>query len=131
MWQIEFESPKFSPYLPEECQVNPGVYGFELAHWLSERLAAINIITSYPNYEDWGWFLEFSQNEIDVMICCGSMSEPDEASSKQPMSWTIFIEPQLSLKQKLKHISGEPVIQFLSAHIIKILEQEGIEVRQS
>ena len=31
MWAIEFTSDKFRPYLPEDSQVNPGVYGFELA----------------------------------------------------------------------------------------------------
>jgi hypothetical protein len=131
MWQIEFESAKFSPYLPEECQVNPGVYGFELAQWLSQKLAAENVITSYPNYEDWGWFIEYSQNEIDFMICCGSMTEPDESSSNQPITWTIYIEPHLTLSQKLKHVSGETIIQHLGAQITKILEQDGIQVRQS
>ena len=39
MSRIEFSSTKFLPYLPESCQVNPGVYGFELASWLSLALA--------------------------------------------------------------------------------------------
>jgi hypothetical protein len=55
----EFTSRKFAPFLPDEAQVNPGVYGAELAFWLAERLADLGIVTSYPQNEDWGWYLEY------------------------------------------------------------------------
>lgn len=48
MWQIEFTSAEFLPRLPESCQGNPGVYGFELAWWLAQALAEQGIVTSYP-----------------------------------------------------------------------------------
>ena len=54
-----FESEHFAPVLPEDCQVSPGVYGAELAFWVSAELARSGIATSYPNSEDWGWFIEF------------------------------------------------------------------------
>src|SRR5262249_46635126 len=70
------KSERFRPYLPDDCQVNPNVFGFELASWLSRILAERGIITSYPNYEDWGWFLEKLQDEAEYMICCsGSVTE--------------------------------------------------------
>src|SRR5262245_29293448 len=47
-------SERFSPVLPDESQVNPGVYGAELAFWLCAELAALGVITSYPVSEDWG-----------------------------------------------------------------------------
>jgi hypothetical protein len=53
MWTVEFSSAKFLPYLPEDCQPNPGAYGFELALWLSQELAKRQIYTSYPVGEDW------------------------------------------------------------------------------
>ena len=53
---VEFKSSRFVPVLPEDCQVNPGVYGAELAFWLSQALAKAGVATSYPNNEDWGWF---------------------------------------------------------------------------
>jgi hypothetical protein len=31
---VTFRSPRFRPVLPDECQVNPGCYGAELAFWL-------------------------------------------------------------------------------------------------
>ena len=51
----EFRSTKFAPVLPDDSQVNPQVYGAELAFWLCTELAKRGIVTSYPNFEDWGW----------------------------------------------------------------------------
>jgi hypothetical protein len=51
-----FVSDQFVPFLPEESQVNPEVYGAELAWWLASELARRNVFTSYPEYEDWGWY---------------------------------------------------------------------------
>lgn len=55
----EFTSDALSPFLPDRSQVNPEVYGAELAYWLSRALAAEGCSTSYPIAEDWGWFLEY------------------------------------------------------------------------
>ncbi len=56
---VEFRSDSFAPVLPEECQVNPQAYGAELAFWLCTELAKRGVATSYPNQEDWGWYLEY------------------------------------------------------------------------
>lgn len=56
---VDFESRLFAPFLSEEGQVNPQVYGAELAWWLSRELAQEGVETSYPNSEDWGWFIEY------------------------------------------------------------------------
>ncbi len=50
----EFKSSKFEPILPEESQVNPEVYGAELAYWVSTELARRGLATMYPGSEDWG-----------------------------------------------------------------------------
>ena len=55
-----FISERFGPVLPEECQVNPQVYGAELAYWLGTALARKGVITSYPQSEDWGWFILYA-----------------------------------------------------------------------
>jgi hypothetical protein len=67
----EFVSVKFEPILPEHCQVNPRVYGAELAYWLCPELAKSGIAASYPQNEDWGWYIEFiteSGSEFAVHI---------------------------------------------------------------
>jgi len=55
----EFTSEALSPFLSEGSQVNPQVYGAELAFWLSRALAAEGFNTSYLIAKDWGWFLEY------------------------------------------------------------------------
>jgi hypothetical protein len=58
---------KFKPFLPEDCQVSGGSYGFELVLWISQFLAKQGIYTSYPfcnaNYNPHGgpdWFVEYT-----------------------------------------------------------------------
>jgi len=81
---VTFTSDIFTPFLPEESQVNPGCYGAELSWWLSRELAKKNIFTSYPNYEDWGWFLEYTIDDSEFWICCGN-------NSGEKNEWQIFI----------------------------------------
>lgn len=56
---VTFHSARFVPILSEECQVNPEVYGAELAFWLTIELAHQGVMTSYPLAEDWGWMIEY------------------------------------------------------------------------
>jgi hypothetical protein len=69
---VEFRSKDFVPFLPDEAQVNPEVYGAELAFWLSASLAGRGVVTSYPQSEDWGWYIEFftdSGSEFAIHCC--------------------------------------------------------------
>ena len=127
MPQIEFESAKFLPYLPEDSQSNPGAYGFELALWLSQALMRANIPTSYPLGEDWGWFIEYIEGDAEFMIGCGSQAEEGEGYKGNPISWHIFVRQQLSLKQRLKGGASPQVIARLSSAIQAALKSEGIE----
>ncbi len=69
-----FRSVRFAPLLPEECQVNPGRYGAELAFWLCKGLGKKGIVTSYPEYEDWGWFLSYATEAgEEFALHCGNL----------------------------------------------------------
>jgi hypothetical protein len=127
MWRVEFESDKFLPFLPEESQGNPGVYGFELATWLTRSLAQRGVVATYPLAEDWGWLLEYFQDELEVAIGCSSVCGEGEGYVGKPISWSIFVDPRTSLKQKLKGVSGGPVEKALVDHISEILKAEGIK----
>lgn len=71
---VEFQSDAFTPVLPEASQVNPGVYGAELAFWLSTELARRGVATTYPQSEDWGWFIEyFTDSGSEFSIHCGNI----------------------------------------------------------
>ncbi len=65
-----FKAESFAPFLPECKQVNDGVYGAELAWWLCKKLADNEVYTSYPEFEDHTWILNFEHNEHEFEIHC-------------------------------------------------------------
>lgn len=81
---VTFNSDLFKPFLPESAQVNPQCYGAELAWWLCQQLAGQGFVTSYPNNEDWGWFIEYGVDDYEYWLCCGNLSA--EANS-----WQIYL----------------------------------------
>lgn len=85
---VTFTSERFRPVLPEESQVNPGRYGAELAFWLCTELARQGVVTSYPNFEDWGWFIEHITTEGgEFWLCCGNVDGTDD-------EWHCFLQPK-------------------------------------
>ena len=71
---VRFRSTLFEPALPEGCQVNPCVYGAELAFWLCTELARRGVATGYPNAEDWGWFIEYlPESGSEFAVHCGNV----------------------------------------------------------
>jgi hypothetical protein len=129
MWRIEFESAMFLPFLPEEAQANPGAYGFELAAWLSQALAGRGVITTYPLGEDWGWLLEYFEGELEIVIGCSSVCGEGEGYKGAPITWSIFVDPRRSLKQKLKGVGTVEQAQTLATHITVLLGSKSIEWR--
>jgi hypothetical protein len=127
MWRIEFSSVKFLPLLPEGCQGNPGVYGFELAWWLAQALTRRGMVTSYPLGEDWGWLIEYiSPSETEFTIGCSSMANEGEGYTGQAIQWSIFIRAHTSLKQRLKGVSHEADVERLGEQIMDALKSEQI-----
>jgi hypothetical protein len=132
MWRIEFVSAKFLPILPEECQTNPGAYGFELALWLAEALANRGIITSYPIGEDWGWLIEFTATDgVEFTIGCSSLSKYEEGYSGQPINWSIFIKPYTSLKERFKGVNHKSAVEQLGQSIIEALQSVQIRAEHA
>ena len=126
MWRVEFTSDMFLPFLPETAQSNPGVYGFELASWLCQKLAKRGVATAYPLQEDWGWLLVHSGGASECLIGCSSVCGEGAGYEGQAIEWSIFVDPQRSLKQKLKGVSGGVIEGVLADHIAAILKGEGI-----
>ncbi len=118
---IEFETDKFPPILPESCQVNTDLYGFELAVFMSKSLAEKGVITSYPYPEDWGWFIEYiTAYEQELMIGCASVG----VTMGYPTSWVLFV------RQRRKPRKGGPDAgPVLVETILSVLSGEGIEAR--
>jgi hypothetical protein len=127
MWRIEFSSDKFPPYLPENAQQNPGVYGFELAHWLSIQLAGRQVATGYPVGEDWGWFINYFEDDMEIMIGCGSESKRGDGYTGGPIKWRVFVRQPQSLKQKLKGLRTSPKVEEIARVVVSVLEDAGIQ----
>jgi hypothetical protein len=129
MWSIEFSSSDFLPFLPEKCQANPGVYGFELALWVARALAERGVITSYPLGEDWGWFVELLDGDTEVMIGCSSVADEGEGYAGKPIQWGIFLKPRPTLKQRLQGKSAAATIDRLAAALSAALQDRQIKFR--
>ena len=117
---LEFQSDLFRPYLPDDSQVNPNVLGFELADWIARELAKRGLPTSYPNYEDWGWFLEGSEAGVEYMICCSGSEEADRV-----FEWRVFV----SHPKRLFGKRPDPAIgQTVLGRVRQVLEDAAIRV---
>jgi hypothetical protein len=127
-WGIEFVTAKFLPTLPEDCQINPGRYGFELALWLAQALSRQGIVTSYPNDEDWAWFLDYEpSDELNLTICCASCCSLGAGYDGQPIAWTISIRERRSMKQRIRTPACHDELEALGHRIMALLHAEDIE----
>ena len=97
--QVEFYSEGFRPFLPEDAQVNPERYGAELTWWLCQKLAVEGIYTSYPNFEDWGWFLKYIKGKNEYRLCCGNIDG-------QENKWRMILQPE---KKRWFGLAGVPL----------------------
>ena len=130
MWRITFTTDKFLPVLPEECQTNPGAYGFELALWLAQSLLTRSIVTSYPESEDWGWFIEFAdEGEIEFQIGCTSTASHGDGYRGKPIEWSVFIKPYTSIRDRLKGVTHTKEVNRLGNQIVELLHAIGAALR--
>jgi hypothetical protein len=113
-----FRSPRFQPALPEECQVNPEVYGAELAFWLGAALAGEGVVTSYPNSEDWGWFIEYAgESASEFALHCYNVE-----GSREHWHLALRAFPRKMFGRDRPSVSlAEPLLRGLRA----VLEQEA------
>ncbi|WP_308364474.1 MULTISPECIES: hypothetical protein [unclassified Microbulbifer] len=84
---VDFKSDLFQPFLSEDAQVNPQCYGAELAWWLSQELAKRGVESSYPNSEDWGWFVEYIVDDNEYWLCCGNLDG-------EKNHWRVYLDPK-------------------------------------
>jgi hypothetical protein len=130
-WGIEFSSAKFLPTLPEDCQANPGVYGFELALWLAQALCRQGIVTGYPCADDWGWCLDYAPTEeLRLTIACASLCAAEEGYHGRPIGWAVSIREQRSLELRLRNQSNHAALDDLGRQIVELLRAERIEAVQ-
>mgnify|MGYP001822861333 CR=1 FL=1 len=126
---VEFDSELFTPFLPEDSQVNPGVYGAELAFWLAQQLAEIDVVTSYPNYEDWGWFIEYITNEGDEFwLCCGNREGDKDKWDcyLNPKAKSLFGRKKANVEKALPLINGLKTLLDKSPGITNVMWNDEV-----
>ena len=132
MWEIEFESDLFEPFLPGTHQTSEDVYGFELAEWLARRLAMRQIYASYPQAEDWGWSLQHAVEGLVILIGVRGVLPPlqeNASGAERRLHWTLFVKPLPSMKQRLAGARVADVQAPLISQIELVLRAAGINYR--
>jgi len=125
--RVTFTSPRFRPVLPDDSQVNPGVYGGELAWWLCLQLAQAGVYTSYPIAEDWGWLLEYiTPGGDEYWLGCGNVDGTDD-------QWLCFLEPKAKglLGRRKPPLSGAaPLLKALAQVLASEPSVSGVHWEQ-
>ncbi len=117
---VAFKSALFRPFLPESAQVNPNCYGAELAWWLAGQFALRGFVTSYPNNEDWGWFIEYVVDECEYWLCCSNlMGEPDR--------WQVYLDCKPRSLFGRNKAPVECAADLIKALAELLIQTEGIE----
>ena len=75
---VRFRSRLFRPRRPEEEQVNPGVYGEELARWLADRLRETGGLEPRVDFEDFAWLVELPVGEATAWLFCANEFGSDD-----------------------------------------------------
>lgn len=117
---VEFESQMFSAFLPDDAQVNPGVYGAKLAFWLSQQLAQRGMLSSYPQYEDWGWFIEYStEDQCEYWLCCANRNGAQD-------KWRCYLERKAKSFLGRNKAPVEGAQSLMRALRVVLMEERGI-----
>lgn len=97
-----FRSNSFPIEPGEDRDVNPGVYGRQLASWLRQQLEARGqrVLDVFP--EDFGWCVSCQRKPFHRWIGCGNARHPsDEPGNAGELIWHCFPVVEASLLTRL------------------------------
>lgn len=121
--QVEFRSHKFPPYVGEQEQINPGLWGRRLAEYLVTKLQERGIETEAMVAEDWGWYIPVRNAEFRLALCCGHQDGADD-------EFLCFTEPsQPVVKRWFKKIDATAQLTRLTEALQQILASDP-EIRE-
>jgi len=114
--QVWFTSSFFQVEPGEDEQVNPGIYGKALAHWVADQLRARGVTVTDVFPEDWGWCVMVNGYPFSLWVGCGN-----EDGSKT--RWHLFPASERGVFQRLfKTVDTGPAINELKNHIAEIVK---------
>jgi hypothetical protein len=125
-----FKSSKFEIEPGEDEQINPGIYGRQLAAWLKSRLEDLGYAVEDIINEDWGWCLMCSRDPFPLWVGCASMTDPSIPAdapppTKESITWHCFATAEVLFWKKLfKKIDSHSAVAKLHADLGTILGSE-------
>jgi hypothetical protein len=123
-----FRSNRFEIEPGEDDEINPGIYGKQLAEWLKSRLEERGYKVEPIINEDWGRCLMCLRNPFMLWVGCANMldSEPDDpVPAKEKIVWHCFATAEvLFWKRLFRKIDTESAVAKLHADLGAILATE-------
>jgi len=117
-----FTSSKFEVEPGEDQEINPGIYGRQLARWLKDRLEERGYVVEAIVNEDWGRCLICSRDPFMLWVGCANITG-DEIGAN--IVWHCFATVEVSWMQKwIRRIDTEPALTKLTEDLGKILRTE-------
>lgn len=126
---IRFRSTRFRVEPGEDAEINPGIYGRQLADWLRERLIATGETVEPVIAEDWGRCLMCRRDPFLLWIGCGNESgiappvEPPPAA--EDIVWICFVVAEVPLRKRLfARPDTVPAVDALRSKLLALLTAE-------
>jgi hypothetical protein len=126
-----FRSSQFEIEPGEDQEINPGMYGRQLAHWLKQRLEEKGYRVEDIINEDWGRCLMCSRDPFMLWVGCGSVTDDDTAQAgddppaKDRVIWHCFATAEVFFWKRLfRKVETAPAVSKLYADLGEILRAE-------
>ncbi len=124
-----FRSTRFEIEPGEDDEINPGIYGKQLAEWLRARLEVRGYKVEPIINEDWGRCLMCSRKPFLLWVGCANVTDldvsPEVVPPKEQVTWHCFATAEVPFWRKLLgKIETEPAIAKLHADLGAILAAE-------
>jgi hypothetical protein len=116
---ITFRSSKFDTATETPNPVNP-IAGQSMLRWLCEQLRSSPYQTTTPEAEDWGWYVDVSEEGASYLV--GASADPDEPGAS--IDWTVQIEKHRSLRDKVTGGNKMAADDALSALVERIIRSD-------
>lgn len=125
-----FKSSKFEIEPGEDEEINPHIYGRQLAIWLKVRLEESGYTVEDIINEDWGRCLMCATDPFMLWVGCGNVTDfdappEDVPPNKEDIVWHCFATAEVFFWRRLfKKIDTEPAVAKLHADLGRILAAE-------
>lgn len=125
-----FTSSRFEIEPGEDDEINPGIYGKQVAEWLRSRLEERGYTVEPIINEDWGRCLMCGRDPFMLWVGCanmygGSFSD-DPVPAKEAITWHCFATAEVFFWRRLfRKIETAPAVAKLHADIGAILSAES------